>query len=77
MNLHTTPAYSNRRGFHFNPDPDADITRYMDFMYGQIKELCEKYQPKLFWFDGSAGFREVNRKRLLGQQEMVDLLNSY
>lgn len=71
------PAYSNRNGFHFNPNPDADITKYMDFMYGQIKELCENYQPRLFWFDGSAGFRNVNRKRLLGQQEMVDLLNSY
>ncbi|MGJ8550744.1 alpha-L-fucosidase [Winogradskyella wichelsiae] len=70
-------TYSNRKGFHFNPNPDADITKYMDFMYGQIKELCENYQPKLFWFDGSAGFRNPNKKRLLGQQEMVDLLNSY
>ncbi|MBU2929881.1 alpha-L-fucosidase [Winogradskyella psychrotolerans] len=70
-------TYSNRRGFHFNPNPDADITKYMDYMYGQIKELCENYQPKLFWFDGSAGFRNPNKKRLLGQQEMVDLLNSY
>ena len=71
------PAYSNRKGFHFKPNPDADITKYMDFMYGQIKELCENYQPRLFWFDGSSGFRNVNKKRLLGQQEMVDLLNSY
>ena len=70
-------TYSNRKGFHFNPNPDADITKYMDFMYGQIKELCENYQPKLFWFDGSAGFRNPNKKRLLGQQEMIDLLNSY
>ncbi|WP_158973949.1 alpha-L-fucosidase [Cellulophaga sp. L1A9] len=71
------PSYSNRNGFHFNPNPDADITKYMDYMYGQIKELCENYQPKLFWFDGSAGFRNPNKKRLLGQQEMADLLNSY
>lgn len=70
-------AYSNRNGFHFDPKPNADITKYMEYMYGQIKELCENYQPKLFWFDGSAGFRNPNRKRLLGQQEMVDLLNSY
>jgi alpha-L-fucosidase len=71
------PAYSNRNGFHFNPNPDADITKYMGYMYGQIRELCENYQPRLFWFDGSSGFRNVNRKRLLGQQEMVDLLNAY
>ncbi|MCG9792326.1 alpha-L-fucosidase [Flavobacterium algicola] len=70
-------AYSNRSGFHFDPNPKADITKYMEYMYGQIKELCENYQPKLFWFDGSSGFRNPNRKRLLGQQEMVDLLNSY
>ncbi|MGJ8762347.1 MAG: alpha-L-fucosidase [Polaribacter sp.] len=70
-------TYSNRQGYHFNPNSEADITKYMDFMYGQIKELCENYQPKLFWFDGSAGFRNKNRKRLLGQQEMMDLLNSY
>lgn len=71
------PAYSNRNGFHYHPNPDADITKYMGYMYGQIKELCENYHPRLFWFDGAAGFREANRKRLLGQQEMVDLLNSY
>jgi alpha-L-fucosidase len=71
------PSYSNRNGFHFKPNPDADITKYMDFMYGQIKELCENYHPRLFWFDGSSGFRNKNRKRLLGQQEMVDLLKSY
>lgn len=70
-------AYSNRRGFHFNPNPDADITKYMHYMYGQLQELCEKYDPVLFWFDGSAGFRNADRKRLLGQQEMVDMLNSY
>jgi alpha-L-fucosidase len=49
--------YSNRNGFHYSPNPDADITKYMVYMYGQIRELCEKYQPSLFWFDGSAGFR--------------------
>ena len=69
--------YSNRNGFHFNPNPKADITKYMHYMYGQIKELCEKYQPSLFWFDGSRGFRNADRKRLLGQQEMVNMLHSY
>ncbi len=71
------PSYSNRNGFHFKPNSNADITKYMDFMYGQTKELCENYHPRLFWFDGSYGFRDKNRKRLLGQQEMVDLLKSY
>jgi len=70
-------SYSNRNGFHYNPNPDADITKYMHYMYGQLQELCEKYHPSLFWFDGSAGFRSADRKRLLGQQEMVDMLHSY
>jgi len=70
-------AYSNRNGFHYHPNPNADITKYMGYMYGQIKELCENYHPKLFWFDGASGFRNVDRKRILGQQEMVDLINSY
>ncbi|MCH6259020.1 alpha-L-fucosidase [Puniceicoccaceae bacterium K14] len=71
------PDYSNRNGFHFNPNLDADISEYMVYMYDQIEELCKKYKPSMFWFDGSAGFRRQERKRLLGQQEMVDLLHSY
>lgn len=68
--------YGNRNGFHYDPNPDADIAKYMLFMYGQIQELCDKYQSSLFWFDGSAGFRPPERKRMLGQQEMVDLIHS-
>lgn len=49
----------------------------MKHMNGQIEELCQKYQPSLFWFDGSSGFRPPERKRLLGQQDLVDLMHSY
>ena len=70
-------AFSNRNGFHYSANPDAEITKYMKYMYGQIEELCEKYHPSLFWFDGSAGFRPPERKRLLGQQDMVDLIHSH
>ena len=71
------PYYSNRNGFHYSPNPDAEITKYMKYMYGQIEELCVKYQPSIFWFDGSSGFRPPERKRLLGQQDLVDLMHSY
>ena len=71
------PFFSNRRGFHYSPNPEARITEYMKYMYGQIEELCAKYQPSLFWFDGSSGFRPAERKRLLGQQDLMDLLHSY
>ena len=69
------PYFSNRNGFHYSPNPDAEITKYMKYMYGQIEELCVKYQPSLFWFDGSSGFRPPERKRLLGQQDLVDLMH--
>ncbi|WP_411825223.1 alpha-L-fucosidase [Luteolibacter sp. AS25] len=71
------PYFSNRNGFHYRPNPDAEITEYMKFMYAQIEELCVKYQPSLFWFDGSSGFRPPERKRLLGQQDLVNLLHSH
>ena len=41
------------------------------------KSSVRKYEPSLFWFDGSSGFRSPERKRILGQKEMVDLLHSY
>ena len=71
------PFYSNRNGFHYFPNPDAHISKYIKYMYGQVEELCQKYNPSLFWFDGSSGFRAKERKRVLGQKDMVDLLHSY
>lgn len=29
-----------------------DFNRYLDYMFGQIRELCEKYKPDGIWFDG-------------------------
>lgn len=46
---------------HYLPRPDyvqdppghqRDFGRYLDFMFGQIRELCEKYRPDGIWFDG-------------------------
>ena len=36
------PYYSNRDGFHYFPNPEAHISEYMKYMYGQIEELCQK-----------------------------------
>ncbi len=33
-------------------DPKADMTRYVAFMKNQLKELIEKYDPYMLWFDG-------------------------
>jgi len=69
--------YSNRNGFHYSPNPDADITKYIEYMHGQVEELCVKYQPSLFWFDGSRGFRAPDRKPLLRRPELLDLMHSH
>ncbi|TWU44380.1 Alpha-L-fucosidase [Novipirellula aureliae] len=71
------PKYQNRAPLRNAIVPDADISQYMIYMYEQIEELCVKYDPFLFWFDGGSGFRPPERKRMLGQQDMVDLLHSY
>ncbi|MFC1760845.1 alpha-L-fucosidase [Planctomycetota bacterium] len=71
------PKYQNRPERRTQTVPGADISKYMIYMYDQVEELCVKYQPSLFWFDGSSGFRPPERKRMLGQEDMVNLLHSY
>ncbi len=34
------------------PGHQRDFNRYLDYMFGQIRELCEKYKPDGIWFDG-------------------------
>lgn len=34
------------------PGHQRDFNRYLEFMFGQIRELCEKYRPDGIWFDG-------------------------
>ena len=71
------PKYQNRPHLRTGTRPDADITKYIDFMFGQLRELCELYHPCLIWFDGSSGFRSADRKHLLRRRELVDMLHSY
>jgi len=69
--------YQNRPARRKGTVPGADITKYIDFMFGQLKELCELYHPCLIWFDGGSGFRNPANKPLLRRQELVDMLHSY
>ena len=71
------PKYQNRPNRRVGTLPGADITRYIDFMFGQLEELCRLYQPCLIWFDGGSGFRNPAHKPLLRRQELVDMLHSY
>ncbi|MDF7799573.1 alpha-L-fucosidase [Pontiellaceae bacterium B1224] len=71
------PKYQNRANRRKGTVPGADITKYIDFMFGQLEELCELYQPCLIWFDGGSGFRNPEYKPLLRRLEMVDMLHTY
>ncbi|MFC2090515.1 alpha-L-fucosidase [Bacteroidota bacterium] len=71
------PKYQNRPNRREGTVPGADITKYIDFMFGQLEELCELYQPCLIWFDGGSGFRNPKYKHLLRRPELVEMLHSY
>jgi len=47
------PHYVPRPGWIEDPPGhQRDFNRYLDYMFGQIRELCEKYKPDGIWFDG-------------------------
>ena len=71
------PKYQNRPERRKGTVPGADINKYMDFLFGQLEELCELYHPCLIWFDGGSGFSNPAYKPLLRRQELVDMLHSY
>ncbi|TWU44275.1 Alpha-L-fucosidase [Novipirellula aureliae] len=72
------PKYQNRPNRRSGTVPGADINKYIgDYMFGQLRELCELYRPCLIWFDGGSGFSNPVDKPLLRRQEMVDMLHSY
>ena len=71
------PKYQNRPNRRKGTVEGADIKKYVDFMFGQLEELCELYHPCLIWFDGGSGFRNPANKPLLRRQELVEMLHSY
>ena len=47
------PDYLPRRDWEKDrPTDGADFDRYVVYMKGQLKELIERYNPALIWFDG-------------------------
>ncbi|SMP55659.1 alpha-L-fucosidase [Neorhodopirellula lusitana] len=71
------PKYQNRPNRRTGTVEGADIKKYIDFMFGQLEELCELYHPCLVWFDGGSGFRNPADKPLLRRRELVEMLHSY
>lgn len=70
---HFPPRYSMQKGFHGNPNPEADIDRYADFMHAQIEEILTNYGPvSILWFDSGGGFRKQSIPTLLRAPELVE-----
>ncbi|MCD6303487.1 MAG: alpha-L-fucosidase [Planctomycetes bacterium] len=71
------PAKYAQRGFHGNPNPNADISKYADYEIAQIKELLSNYGPiGIIWFDGGGSFRGADRVKLLKGKKLVDVIHS-
>jgi alpha-L-fucosidase len=46
------PDYPIHSAHNSQPDPAADMGKYVVFMKNQLKELIEQYDPYMLWFDG-------------------------
>jgi len=71
------PARYSQRGWHGNPNPKADLEKYVEYMKGQVRELLTNYGPiGILWFDGGGSFRGVgNRAELIHAQEIIDMIH--
>ena len=52
------PDFSEEwHGYHGNPNPDADLERYVEYYQSQIRELLSNYGPiRIMWFDDGGAF---------------------
>jgi len=68
------PAEYNRGDFHGDPNPNADMEKYITYMKNQLTELLTNYGPiSVAWFDFS-GVRfdsSEDRARVLRAEEIV------
>jgi alpha-L-fucosidase len=67
------PAQYSQRGFHGNPNPDADIEKYVTYLKGQVHEILTQYGPiGALWFDDGGALGGVDRAKLLHSKEIID-----
>jgi alpha-L-fucosidase len=70
------PAKYSQRGFHGNPNPNADIAKYADYMRNQVHELLTNYGPVgIVWFDGGGALRVPNRAELIKGDELAKMIH--
>lgn len=67
------PARYAQMGFHGDPNPDADMEKYVAYMKAQIHEIFTQYGPiGAIWFDDGGAFRGVDRPTLVHAKELID-----
>jgi len=73
------PAALSQGKFHGNPNPNADVEKYVDYMKGQIREILTNYGPiGALWFDNGGAFEGLDnteRAKIMHSQEIVDLVH--
>ena len=72
------PAKYSQHGFHGQPNPDADLDKYVEYVKGQLRELLTNYGPiSILWFDGGGSFKAEGdaRAKLMHAQEIIDLIH--
>ncbi len=71
------PAPYDQGGFHGNPNPNADVKKYDQFMRDQVSELLTNYGPiGIIWFDGGGSFRIKDRAKILEADKMAALIHA-
>src|SRR6185295_15534579 len=71
-------ATDTKPGFHGDPNPDADISKYVEYVKGQVRELLTNYGPiGIIWFDGGGSFKTDAKARVeaMRAQEIIDLIH--
>ena len=70
------PAKYSQHGFHGQPDENADLEKYVDYVKGELRELLTNYGPiGIIWFDGGGSFRGEDEAKLMHAQELIDLIH--
>ncbi|MGN6369076.1 MAG: alpha-L-fucosidase [Phycisphaerae bacterium] len=71
------PAQYSMDNFHAHPSPSADITKYDDYLRGQITELLTHYGPiGLIWFDDGGMFKNADKPALLQAPKLLETIHS-
>lgn len=69
------PAKYSQGGFHGDPNPNADLDKYVEYMKGQVRELLTNYGPiGILWFDSGGSFRGYDIAKLIHAQEIIDMI---